>query len=116
MTLPVRDHLRGKPRLTLVHGTRRDVARDPASDWRRLAQAVTACTQELAQHLVEHRWGRVDEAIQERRELLAGIARLPLDGEGRSCLRALTQATEESEAAIVLMIRGATMGARRQPQ
>ena len=109
MTLPARDDLRGKPRLTLVRGTGALVARDPASDWRRLAQAVTACTHELARHLVEHRWGRVDEAIRERRELLAGIARLPLDGDGRSCLRALTQATEESEAAIAAM-----MGARRQ--
>jgi hypothetical protein len=115
MTLPAHDAAR-KPRLTLVRGTHAPLARDPASDWRRMAQAVMACTHELAQHLVEHRWGRVDEALRERRELLSGIARLPLDGEGRSCLRALQQAVDESEAAVLRMIQAATMGARRQQQ
>ena len=85
--------------------------RDAAADWRRVARAVIACTYELAQHLVEHRWSRVDEALRERRELLAGFERLPLDTEGHSCLRALTQAADESECALALM-----MGARRQQQ
>ena len=101
----------GRPHLTVVHGSRAPLPRDPASDWRRLARAVMACTYELAQHLVEHRWSRVDEALRERRELLAGFERLTLDGEGRSCLRALTQAADESEFALAAM-----MGARRERQ
>ena len=32
--------------------------------------AVLACTHELTQHLLEQRWGRVVEAMSERRELL----------------------------------------------
>ena len=47
MTLTARDNLRGRPRLTVVRGTRAPVAPDPAADWRRLAQAVIACTHEL---------------------------------------------------------------------
>ena len=42
--------------------------------------------------------------MRERRELLAWLARLPLDGEGRRCLRALDQAAAESEAAIAAMM------------
>jgi hypothetical protein len=61
------------------------------------------CTHELAEHLKEQRWSRVDEALRERRELLAGLAGLPLDGEGRSCLRSLNEATQESESAIAAM-------------
>lgn len=111
MTLPVCVSRRGRPRLTVVRGTSERLSDDPASDWRRLAQAVIACTHELGHHLVEHRWGRVDEALRERRELLAGLARLPLDGEGRSCLRSLTDAAAESESAIAAM-----MGARQSQQ
>jgi hypothetical protein len=85
-----------------VRGTRAPLGA-PAGDWRRLAQAIIACTQELAGHLMEQRWARVDEAMRERRELLAGLADLPLNGEGRSCLRSLTEATQESEAAIAAM-------------
>jgi hypothetical protein len=108
MTLPARLPPRGRPRLTVVQGSRAPEAVDPASDWRRLAQAVTACTHELAQHITEQRWSRVDEALRERRELLAGLARLPLDGDGRSCLKSLIQAAYESESAIAAM-----MGLRR---
>lgn len=101
----------GRPHLTVVGGSRMPLPRDAAADWRRVARAVISCTYELSQHLVEHRWSRVDEALRERRELLAGFERLPLDAEGRSCLRALTQAADESECALAAM-----MGARRQQQ
>jgi hypothetical protein len=104
MTLPACVSRRGRPRLTVVRGTRGPTSGDPASDWRRLARAVVACTHELGHHLVERRWGRVDEAIRERRELLAGLAGLPLDADGRSCLRSLTEAAAESDAAIAAML------------
>ncbi|HET9864029.1 MAG TPA: hypothetical protein VFP37_11340 [Steroidobacteraceae bacterium] len=100
-----------RPRLTVVRGSRAPVAAAADADWRRLAQAVIACTHELAQHLVEHRWGRVDEALRERRELLAGLARTPLDADGRSCLKSLSAAVEESESAIAAML-----GSRRAHQ
>ncbi len=109
MNFPLRKP--GRPHLTVVRGSRAPLPRDPAADWRRVARAVMACTYELAQHLVEHRWSRVDEALRERRELLAGFERMSLDTEGRSCLRALTQAADESECALASM-----MGARRQQQ
>lgn len=105
MTLPARECQRGRPRLTIVRGTGLPVAPNPASDWRRLAQAVVACTHELSRHLVEQRWGRVDEAMRERRELLEGFAQLLLDGEGRNCLRSLSDAVRESESAIAAMKR-----------
>ena len=111
MSSPARANPRGRARLTVVQGTRVPASAAAASDWRRLAQAVIACTHELAQHLVEHRWGRVDEALRDRRELLAGLARTPLDVDGRSCLRSLTAAIEESESAIAAM-----MGSRRNHQ
>jgi hypothetical protein len=103
MTLPVKV-LRGRPRLTVVQGSRAPVAADSEARWRRVAHAVLGCTQELSQHLVEQRWGKVDEALRERRELLGWLSRLPLDAEGRCCLKALTQAADESEAAIVVML------------
>jgi hypothetical protein len=105
MTFPARDNLRGRARLTVVRGTSAPIGSGAGADWRRLAQAVLACTHELAHHLVEHRWGRVDEALRERRELLAGLARMSLDVEGGRCLRSLTAAVEESEAAIAAMLR-----------
>jgi hypothetical protein len=105
MSEPARDPARGPPRLTIVQGTRTPLARDAASDWRRVASAVLACTQELTQHLLGQRWGRVDEALRERRELLGWIARMPLDAEGRRSLRALREAAEESEVAIAGMLR-----------
>jgi hypothetical protein len=105
MSAPARDPVRGRPRLTVVQGTRAPVTQDAAADWRRVAGAVLACTQELTQHILEQRWGRVDEALRERRELLGWFARLPLDAEGRRSLRALREATEESEVAIAGMLR-----------
>lgn len=112
MSLPVRESPRGRPRLTVVRGTHVPVAAEgPASDWRRLASAVLACTRELARHLLDQRWVRVDEVLRERRELLAGLARMPLDTDARSCQRALEQAADESEAAIATM-----MGTARKHQ
>ena len=111
MTLPARDIPRGRPRLTVVRGTPAPVPRDDASDWRRIASAVLACTQELTQHLMNRRWGRVEETSNERRELLEWLARLPLDEEGRRSLRALAQAAAESDAAIAAMM-GVTRGCR----
>jgi hypothetical protein len=107
MTLIARDNLRGRPRLTVVRGTRAPVAQDPAADWRRLAKAVIACTHELGEYLVEQRWGRVHEVMDERRELLTFMQRMDLDTEGRRCLVSLEQAIAESEAAIGAMCRRA---------
>jgi hypothetical protein len=108
MTLPARSRPAGPPRLTIVRAARTRMVGDVVSDWRRVAAAVLACTQELTRHMLEQRWGRVQEALSERRELLAWFGRVVLDTEGRRCLIALTQAADESEAAIVAM-----MGARR---
>lgn len=105
MNAPARDSVRGRPRLTIVQGTRAPLVRDAASDWRRVASAVLACTQEITQHILEQRWGRVDESLRERRELLGWFARLPLDADGRRALRSLREAAEESEVAIAGMLR-----------
>ncbi|HKU89802.1 MAG TPA: hypothetical protein VJP84_08405 [Steroidobacteraceae bacterium] len=100
MTFTARDNLRGRPRLTVVRGTHVPVAQDPSADWRRLAQAIIACTHELGEYLVEQRWGRVQEVMDERRELLTFLQRMELDAEGRRCLLSLEQAIAESESAI----------------
>lgn len=102
MTLAAREPARGRPQLRLVRGEFRNVA--APAEWQRVAQAVLACTQELTRHLLDQRWARVDEVIRERRELLFGMEAMQLDSEGRRCLVALTQATEESEAAIKVML------------
>jgi hypothetical protein len=75
--------------------------------WQRVAAAVLACTHELSRHLLEQRWVRVDEALRERRELLEGMARMPLDTDGRRCLISLEQAAQESERAILSMMGSA---------
>ena len=124
MTLPAHETPRGRPRLTIVRGTRAPVLDRKSGtqssghadfDWRRIASAVVACTHELGRHLQDRRWVRVDEVLRERRELLAGLGRLDLDSEGRGCLRALQQAANESEAAIASMKAG-TMGTARKHQ
>lgn len=104
MTLPVKVE-RGRPRLTVVRGSRAPLAQEGVSDWRRLAQAVIACTHELATYLVEQRWGRVNELMLERRELLTFMQGMALDTEGRRCLLSLEQAASESEAAVKSMCR-----------
>jgi hypothetical protein len=112
MTLPAREPPRGRPKLTVVRGTPGPVPRNDMSDWRRIAAAVLACTHELTQHLAQRRWGRVEEAMNERRELLTWFSRLPLDGEGRRSLNALAQAAAESDSAIFAMAKPMGMGAR----
>src|SRR5688572_25146126 len=107
MTLAAHDMGRGRPQLRLVRGSFSPVV--PA-EWRNVARAVLACTQELSRHLLDHRWVRVDEALRERRELLDGLARMPLDADGRRCLLALRQAAEESEFAIAQMMNSPSRG------
>jgi len=102
MSLAARDNFRGRPQLRLVQGSFRPVI-SPA-DWQRVASAIVACTHELAKHLLDQRWVRVDEALRERRELLAGMGRMLLDADGRRCLLSLEQAAAESERAIDAMM------------
>jgi NurA-like 5'-3' nuclease len=99
MNLPVRQPS-GPPRLTVVRGTHAPVSQQARADWQRVARAVLACTHELSRHLLEQRWGRVMEAISERRELLECMGALQLDVDGKRSLLALRQAADESEAAI----------------
>ncbi len=79
-------------------------------DWRRVAAAISACTNDLSLELREQRWGNVDEALRERRELLDMLARMQLDAEGRRCLVSLQQAVEESELAVTEMMGTARRG------
>ena len=102
MTLIARDNVREPPKLRLVSGSARPAAGEAA--WQRVAAAVLACTHELARHLLEQRWVRVDEALNERRQLLEEMARMPLDVDGRRCLLSLEQAALESEQAILAMM------------
>jgi hypothetical protein len=76
---------------------------DDAPEWRRVAAAVLACTRELGRHLLQQRWGRAEEALEERRELLTHLKCLDLDAEGRRCLRSLEQAALESNRAVETM-------------
>ena len=102
MTLAARESGRGRPQLRLVRGSFTPLM-SPA-DWQRVASAVLACTHELARHLLDQRWVRVDEVMRERRELIDGMSRMPLDADGRRCLLSLQQAAEESERAIATMV------------
>lgn len=97
--------------LKLVSSTLQPVRRFAlVEDWRRVAAAVTACTNDLSDHLREQRWGNVDEALRERRELLEMLARMTLDTDGRRCLVSLQQAVDESERAIEAMMGSARRG------
>jgi hypothetical protein len=100
-----------RPHLKLVSSTLVPLKR-PAiiEDWRRVAAAVVACTQDLGRHLLEQRWGNVDETLRERRELLDMLARMRLDVDGRRCLVSLEQATDESERTINTMMGNAQRG------
>jgi hypothetical protein len=102
VSLAARDQRRSPPKLRLVRGSFRPAA--GAGEWRRVAQAVIACTHELAKHLLDQRWVRVDEVMRERRELLAGMERMPLDADGRRCLVSLQEAATESEQAVMQMM------------
>jgi hypothetical protein len=101
VTLAAREHGRGRPHLRLVRGSFGPVV--PSAHWQRVASAVLACTHELARHLLDQRWVRVDEVIRERRELIDGMSSMPLDADGRRCLLSLRQAADESERAIKAM-------------
>ncbi len=93
-----------RPALRLVASSLRPLGfTEGAPEWRRVAAAVLACTRELGRHLMQQRWGRVEEALGERRELLSLLRRMHLDVDGRRCLLALEQATAESERAIQSM-------------
>jgi hypothetical protein len=90
--------------LRLVSSSLRPVGfADAAPEWRRVAAAVLGCTRELGRHLMQQRWGRVDEALEERRELLMLMKRMYLDADGRRCLLSLEQAAHESELAVAAM-------------
>ena len=104
MSVSARQVPAGRPRLTVVRGTRAPIVAGAGADWRRAASAVLACTHELTQHLLEQRWGRVVEAMSERRELLACMAAMPLDVEGRRSLLSLQQAADEAESALNAMM------------
>jgi hypothetical protein len=93
-----------RPALRLVASSLRPFASVAgAPEWRRVAAAVLTCTRELGRHLMQQRWGRVSEAMEERRELLMLMKRMYLDADGRRCLLSLEQATHESEIAIDTM-------------
>ena len=90
--------------LRLVSSSLRPIGIPGATpEWRRVAAAVLACTRDLGRHIMQQRWGRVDEAMDERRELLMLMKRMYLDADGRRCLLSLEQATHESELAVAQM-------------
>jgi hypothetical protein len=100
-----------RPHLRLVSSTLQPLKRMRIiEDWRRVAAAVTACTNDLSLQLREQRWGNVDEALRERRELLTMLSRMSLDTEGRRSLVSLEQAIDESERAISQMMGTARRG------
>jgi hypothetical protein len=102
-----------RPALRLVTSNLRPVGSAAAApEWRRVAAAVLACTRELGRHLMQQRWGRVDEAMEERRELLILMKRMYLDADGRRCLLSLEQAAHESELAIDTMTAGCRVAQR----
>lgn len=91
--------------LRLVSSTLQPVKRMRIiEDWRHVAAAVVACTNDLVVELREQRWGNVDEALRERRELLEMLSRMTLDTEGRRCVVSLEQSVDESERAISAMM------------
>ena len=95
-----------RPALRLIAGGLRPAGfADVAPQWRRVAAAVLACTREVGRHLMQRRWSRVDEALEERRELLMLLKRMPLDGDGHRCLLSLEQAAYESDLAIAAMVK-----------
>ena len=100
-----------RPHLRLVSSTLQPLKRlRIIEDWRRVAAAVVACTNDLSQELRDQRWGNVDEALRERRELLEMLSRMTLDTDGRRCLVSLEQAVDESERAISAMMGTARRG------
>jgi hypothetical protein len=98
-------HSPGHRHLRLVASTLTPVAPAEANTgWRRVAAAILASTWDLSRYLCEQRWGRVDEELSERRELLDLMRAMHLDANGRSALRSLDEAALESERAIAAMM------------
>jgi hypothetical protein len=96
-----------RPALRLVASNLRPAGFvDGAPEWRRVAAAVLACTRELGRHLMQQRWGRADEAIAERRELIDVLRHMHLDADGRRCLISLQGAARESELAVAAITKG----------
>jgi len=93
-----------RPALRLVASSLRPAGFvDGAPEWRRVAAAVLACTRELSRHLMQQRFGRAEEAMAERRELVSLMKQMHLDADGRRCCKALEQAMTESERAVAAM-------------
>ncbi len=93
-----------RPALRLVASSLRRAGDSSASpEWRRVAAAVLSSTRELGRHLMQQRWSHVEEAMDERRELLVLMKRMYLDADGRRCLLSLEQAAHESELAVAAM-------------
>ena len=104
MSAPV-SQARHAPHLRLVHCSLQRLSPvESDSGWRRVATAILASTWDVTRHLREQRWGRVHEAISERRELLGLMRSMQLDASGRTCLRSLDDAALESERAIAAMM------------
>ena len=96
---------RHHPHLRLVRSSLQPVApAEPDAGWRRIASAILASTWDVTRFMREQRWGRVDEELNERRELLCFMRSMQLDANGRNCLRSLDEAALESERAISSMM------------
>jgi len=95
----------GHRHLRLVASSLAPVAPSEADTaWRRVAAAILTSTWNVSRYLREQRWGRVNEELSERRELLGFMRAMHLDANGRSALRALDEAALESERAIAAMM------------
>jgi hypothetical protein len=90
-----------RPQLSVIQGGRSG-DRLPAR-WRAIADEVVHCSEAISASLALGRWSKVARLVEERRALLALLRRAALDSAGRRCVRALQQATEESEAMIVFL-------------
>ncbi len=104
MSAPAPSSSARPPRLRLVRSSLRPVGgADADAEWRRVAAAILAITWEVSRHMRELRFGRVHEGLDERREMLGLMRAMPLDANGRACLRSLEEAALESERCIAAM-------------
>jgi hypothetical protein len=104
MSAPAAGSRSHRPQLRLVQSSLRPLgALDPRAEWRRVAAAILAITWEVSRHLRDQRFSRVNEDLDERREMLGLMRAMPLDAEGRACLRSLEAAALESERGIAAM-------------
>ena len=105
MSTPAATAGRSRSHLRLVSSSLAPVApAAPDCGWRRVAAALVASTWDASRYMSEQRWGRVEEELSERRELLGLMRAMNLDANGRSCLRSLDEAALESERAIASMM------------